>query len=300
MLGWLFNSTVPLSTLEKVWVERRMCHFAATFGLPRMLGASTIPPNDEFFPDPYDQSDEDARQVFLRICRFMRVDAAAFQFEVFDDPESLPQVEVLDRDGQKILRIARDHLADRERMIATIARHLAHDMLGGSLCLDGIANDIALVVDLLPVYLGLGVFVANATAPLYYDMPQYYAGSNPTWLSNRDGLLPSRMLGYALALVAYLQNEHSPPCTKYLRLDAATAFKTSLRYLQRTDDTVFKTHNPLIAGKTLSVQQLLKWLSHESSTFRMAALWEIDEHPLDQPAVVLRVRQLMADDDDDV
>ena len=59
------------------------------------------------------------------------------------------------------------------------------------------------------------------------------------WRIERQGYLPSRMVGYALALFAFVRGEERPEWTGHLRLDAAAALRAGLNYLRRTDDSLF-------------------------------------------------------------
>src|SRR5262249_4027732 len=133
------------------------------------------------------------------------------------------------------IRLAHAQLADPERLVATIAHELAHDILLGGQLIAPDAHDHDEVTDLVPVFLGLGVFAANAPV-----RERSYTESNWHFSQfSKQGYLTSRILGYALALYAFARRETKPGWASYLRPDAAEPLKSGLRYLLKTGDTLF-------------------------------------------------------------
>ena len=63
MLGWLFPRC-PVSTFDKVWVERRMLWLVDKFGLERLKNVAVIEPTPEFFPEPYAEDEARANLKF--------------------------------------------------------------------------------------------------------------------------------------------------------------------------------------------------------------------------------------------
>src|SRR5262249_51752236 len=82
MFGW-FQPTCPVPPVEKVWIEQRMAWLADEFGLQRFKDAVVTLPTPEFFPDPYEGSENDARQVFSRVCGYMGVDVGRIELGFF-------------------------------------------------------------------------------------------------------------------------------------------------------------------------------------------------------------------------
>jgi hypothetical protein len=60
MFGW-FPSTCPCDPAAKTWVEERLKWLSRQFGLHILLERPVILPTDEFFPDPYDGSQNAVR-----------------------------------------------------------------------------------------------------------------------------------------------------------------------------------------------------------------------------------------------
>src|SRR5262245_4619377 len=73
MFGW-FQPKCPVGPDEKAWIEQRMGWLVQQFGLDRMRRAQVILPTQEFFPDPYDGSEETVLCMVNRVCAYMEVD----------------------------------------------------------------------------------------------------------------------------------------------------------------------------------------------------------------------------------
>jgi hypothetical protein len=86
------------------------------------------------------------------------------------------------------------------------------------------------VTDLATVFLGMGVFTANATIRESYWTDGHFSG----WSIGRQGYMTQRMYGHALALFALARKEEKPSWASHLRPDVADAFAKGLRFLQET------------------------------------------------------------------
>jgi hypothetical protein len=174
-----------------------------------------------------------------------------------------------------VIRVAASQLGDPLRLLATLAHELALGQLIGRGLLDEEPADVGGVADLLSVFLGAGVFGANATISESYGQ----VGHVGWWVISRHGYLPARVFGYALALFAFVRGDEETAWTKHLRPDAAAAFRQGLSYLDRTGDTLF---HPDIAGKPRrpvpAAEQVIR-LESGSPSVRLATLWEIEEQP---------------------
>jgi HEAT repeat protein len=114
---------------------------------------------------------------------------------------------------------------------------------------------------------------------------------------SRQGYLPSRIFGYAFALFAFVRGELDPPWAKHLRLDAASALKKGLRYLQKTGDSLFhlqtiQRREPLARGEVIAR------LQNGSPSFRLATLWHVRERKLAERDVVMTVMDCLEDRDE--
>ena len=99
---------------------------------------------------------------------------------------------------------------------------------------DRLSSENELVTDLLTVFLGFGVIVANGTvlessvtSDGYYE---FQIGS--------QGYLSSKALGFALALFALHRGDIEHGWDGYLRPDARVPFQKGIRYLTKTKDAL--------------------------------------------------------------
>jgi hypothetical protein len=87
---WGFAPKLPVSDVERAWIDdgfRRLEHLV---GRRRMLDAQVVLPTPECFPDPYDGSEATVKMLFTRVCGYMHVDPRRINLEIFpDQPEQL-------------------------------------------------------------------------------------------------------------------------------------------------------------------------------------------------------------------
>lgn len=292
MFGW-FSAKCPVDTCEKTWAEWRMRWLADQFGIDRLLQAEVVLPTDQFFPDSYRGTVEDARRMMDRLGGYLAIDVQKIQLEVCPDVQLPGAAGHYDRGEQTFIRIAESQLTDPMRLVATLAHELAHEMLLGGGLLTADVPDHEWVTDLLPVFLGVGVFAANATV----SEDSGFSGGWSWWTVGKSGYLPARVFGYAFALFAFMRGEQNPTWAKHLRLDASSALREGLRYLRKTNDSLF--HPDTIRAKRLPqvASELVARLRTGSPSARLATLWEIGEQGATDPDVVTAVSQALADSD---
>jgi hypothetical protein len=295
MLGW-FGPKCPLDTAEKMWTEFRMRWLAGKLGIDRLLDAEVILPEERFFPDPYGGTPDYARRIFERVCGYMNLDPDRFDLEVLPDDSIRGAVGLYDHGERPRIVLAHSRLSDPERLVATIAHELAHDILLGGGLLTVQEADHEPLTDLVPVFLGLGLFLANAPVRdrSYSENRWHY------FTIDKQGYLPSRMLGYALALFAYVRRETRPGWADYLRPDAAEPLRAGLRYLTKTGDSLFHpdtAHQPV---NPPTEAEAIHRLRTGSPTVRAMTLCDVAR--LDAPPVGLvdAVVRCLRDRDTDV
>lgn len=127
------------------------------------------------------------------------------------------------------------------------------------------------MTDLAAVYLGLGVFVANAVVRATTEQGGHACHCGPRQIEH----LPARMVGYAMALFAHVRGEARPAWKTYLRLDSLVAYRHGLTYLHRTGDSLFTAANANREKRETPTTELLQQLNTGSGSARVAALWEL-------------------------
>ncbi len=231
-----------------------------------------------------------------RVCGYMGVSPEEIDFQVLNDEEmpgaagqfepaparSAPsdldfqipadpaKPETAGQPPPGVVRIAASQLEDAESLVATVAHELAHAILARRKALEG-EPDREWVTDLLPVFQGLGVFLANATL----RESSVRGGRGRWWSLRKHGYLSAQTLGYALAMFAWIRREREPSWAKHLRLDAADTLRRGLRYLEATEDAAFHPSRPSARPGKLTVYQLVDQIREGSPSACVAALWEL-------------------------
>jgi hypothetical protein len=112
-------------------------------------------------------------------------------------------------------------------LVATVAHELGHVILLGGGLLSPQTSDHEPLTDLLAVFLGLGIFNANASGQFKQHQEERKYG----WSVKRLGYLPQQAYGYALAKFAREREENNPAWAKYLSTNVHAYFKQSTSWL---------------------------------------------------------------------
>jgi hypothetical protein len=254
-----------------------------------MLKARVVLPTEEFFPERYDADYPSVRRCLDRICGYMDVAPRRITLEVLPDDMMPNAAGWYQMRAKSNICVAESQLADPMRLMATLAHEVAHEILLRGEYLTGLEDDHEQTTDLLPTFLGVGIFGANATIR---------DGSGPTWWAvSRQGYLSSFVLGYAHALFAFVRGEASPDWAAHLRPDAKGTLSRGLRYLHKTGDSLIPPPEGVV-GSRPSVERVLAWLGHKSPTYRIAALWAVVSGWLAGPELLEPIVQCLRDRDD--
>jgi len=235
----LLEAACPVGEDDREWIDNTLRWLRENIG-PEGLTTTVILPTDEFFPGPYGGTRREQRTLVRRIAGWLRVDPArvvAGSANRYDDrrvfqstPPGVEQLHGHYRTASGRVFIDLDGLPDAPVQVVTaIAHELAHDRLppvAGPPSLDDEET-----IDLVLVYLGLGVFAANAA--LEYE--KHLQGTRVSFRVSRGGVLTEQMYGYALARYARMRHESSPAWAAYLDLNPRTYLRRAMRYLDRVD-----------------------------------------------------------------
>ena len=276
----LFAPKCPLEDpREKAWTELAMLWLAEQFGIDRLRTATVLTPTVDDFPDPYQGTDEEVESLMHRLCQHMQIDPGKLELQIHDAVKMPDAADIAEptEDGKAIIRVSQKHLLDLESLLASLSNELSLQLLQGQNRLKKETPNHEMLGDLLPVFLGLGVFGANATIreTIVPTGGRYY-----TKQMNRQGYLPSQNFGYALALFAWIRGETKPAWAKILRLDARNVFHNSLKYLRKTNDSLFRPDWTGTNRDGLSLPDLIDDLAGPYPGRHVAALWEIAERKL--------------------
>jgi len=230
----LFKIKPPIAPKEKAWTEFRMAWLAEKFGMSRLLETPTLSP--EYDGMPHVSNYEEAQLLLDFLRTWMKLDAAYVQLQVHGHVVAPDSIGTYEPEGDPtVVMIHEQDFEHRNVLVAAMAVGLARQAIAERGLQAELATDGGWTVELLPVFLGLGLFPANATVKdAYFD-----TGSWSSWSVSRRGNLPSRLFGYALALRAMVRGDTSTEWSASLRPDAQVSFEEGLRYLEKTKDTVF-------------------------------------------------------------
>jgi hypothetical protein len=235
---------LPVTEEERLWVDNAFHRLSRALGRSRMLDCDMVQPTDDYFPDPYDGTESALEPLIRRVCGFMRVDPSQIQLAVIPDSselvEMLPEFRLNSNDPaglhfganeeeHTLIGIKRSMLKDPLAAVATLAHELGHVILLGGGHLTREIEDMEPMTDLVTVYLGLGLFTANAARRFH----QFQDDRRQGWSMKRLGYLPEVVFGYALARFARERGEGNPDWTRHLSTNLKAYFRQSVTWLQR-------------------------------------------------------------------
>jgi hypothetical protein len=163
--------------------------------------------------------------------------------------------ELVDWDGQAqvppdpdVILLNPEEQTNPEALISRVACHLARRYLA-SLHPDQLETaELASLSELLPLYFGWGVFMAN----MALRTTQYTHGESHFWHHQKYTDSAARHFGVALAYRAWVRHDLPENLARALRPDARVPYLKTLKYLQRTGDSLF---DPLRKNSLFVLQQ---------------------------------------------
>lgn len=245
MFGW-FGPKCPVGPGVKRWTEMRMNWLAGQFGWDRLRNGRMILPTPEYFPDPFDGSEEAVQRLFDHTCGYMDVDPSRVEMRLRKPERASRFNPVLDKprpdwvglyDAQQektTVWIETASLDDPESLVATFAHELAHLHLLGGRRMAEEEEDMEFVTDLATVYFGLGIFGANTA----FREKSYRSATEYHWSVSYQGYLTYPMWGYALALFAWHRQETKPAWLQHLQSTVRAPCRDGIAWLPKNGDTV--------------------------------------------------------------
>lgn len=231
--------------LEK-WI--RWC--VAEFGRETALREIALP-TPAFYPAWYHGSTEQVGELVRRVCTVMQVDADDLTVRFFESEPAEPSRRhrsttvgtYHQEDGRPVIELDRRRTGNPAGLTAIIAHELAHVRLLGEGRITAREPDQEKLTDLVTVFLGMGVFNANAAytfAKTTHDWSALPMGDLTEKMLSGSFLAPAHLLGYlteqqlgyALACWCRLRGESDPAWAHYLDPTPGAQLKRSLAYLQ--------------------------------------------------------------------
>jgi len=231
---------------ERRWIDDNMRWLSGQFGSADQN--PVVLPTDEFFPGVYQGTDDDVCLAVDRVCAYMGVDATRISVDL-DDYDAGAEVRAglpayvhsthgvaghyRVVDGSPVITLS--NLRHKPlQLVATIAHELAHDRLIGEGRIDPDRPHGEPLADLTTVYLGMGLFTANAAFEFANlagldSSSGLGLGQHNRFSTSRLGYLTEPMFGYALAVYAHRRGESNPQWARYLDTNPRHFLRKALR-----------------------------------------------------------------------
>jgi hypothetical protein len=238
-----FRASLPVSDDERQWVDESFERLSRLLGRNRLLTCTVIEPTDQFFPDSYDQSDPALERLFSKVCKYMQIDRGRVEFATIPDSSEvfgeLPEFSFKsdghagvhfgeDTGNSPLIGIKRSLLKEPLTLVAAIAHELGHVVLLDDGHMSRQEEDMEPLTDLVTVYLGLGIFTANACQQFRKFRSDRYEG----WSTSRLGYLNQNIFGYALAYFAEQRGEVEPKWAAHLCTNVLSYYRKSVAWLR--------------------------------------------------------------------
>lgn len=239
----LFDAKCPVSAREQEWIEESMHWFRTEFG-DAPLTQPVVLPTVEFFPDCPPGPVTDIHAVVRQVCEYVTVDPKTIVVELHGGTGHADLARNVGlsyqssgaaghyrfEGGKSIISIDKAQAGNMVSLVATVAHELAHARLLGEGRILPTRSDHEPLTDLLTVYLGLGIFNANAR----FDFRASRIGDQGRswWSTSNLGYLTEPMFGYGLACFAWLRGEIRPRWSRYLDTNPRAYLKRGLRHLE--------------------------------------------------------------------
>ncbi|MEV0092249.1 hypothetical protein [Streptomyces sp. NPDC050738] len=246
------SDACPVPPGHQEWIETWMRWCVKEFGTAPLRKAVALP-GPELLPVGFEASQEQTEQLVRRVGAIMGADPDGITISLFESAPDDARSPLSSRDRHRTVGLYRkvDGRAQIELDIreaeeppvfaAVIAHELGHARLLGENRIEGLSVDGELLTDLVTVYLGMGVFTANAAyhftkasqgfsvVPLGDLTDRMLTGTRDA--SQRLGYLTDRQFGYALAYYSVLRGELDPAWAGHLNAGVRVVLRQGLRHL---------------------------------------------------------------------
>ncbi len=223
-------------------MDERFAWLQQEFG-SRPLGKRVVLPTPEDFPETYAPNRQGAEVLFTRVCRYMDVDRDRIDLQFYQTAAADGMAASFnpalhsgyalgtfqDYQDRVVITLETTRLDEPMQLVSTMAHELAHVHLLADGRLTADHPDHESLTDLLALYLGMGVFMANATI----HESHWRAGNMSGWAVGKRGYLSLPEFAYALALYTQARGEGNPKWIRHLRPDVRALFKSELKELER-------------------------------------------------------------------
>jgi hypothetical protein len=238
----LTKPKLPITAEQQSRIDDSFLRLAALLSAHRLLQATVVLPTPEYFPDPYDRSEVSLQRMFHRVATLMQVDPTDIDVKLFASGDDLTRDLVPFYSGatsgaaglyhhdpadRPRISINEGQLNDPMALVAVLAHELGHIILLRPGLIERDDPYMEPLNDLLTVFLGFGIFTANAA----FRFEQHSDNTSQGWSVRRLGYLSEKELGYALARFAYERGEGKPAWISFLSTNIASYLKRAAAWL---------------------------------------------------------------------
>ena len=238
----LTKPKLPITEDQRDWIDRSFVRLGGLVGAHRLFEAEVILPTPEHFPDHYDRSEAALERMFHRIAARMQVNPTEVEVTLFASEDDLTNSLVPfyssrgsgaaglyhhDPSSKQRISIDEFQMKDPMTLVAVIAHELGHVILLRPGLVDREEADMEPLNDLLTVFLGFGVFTANAA----FRFEQHQDGGSQGWSARRLGYLSEEQFGYAMARFAYEREDAKPKWPSFLSTNIKSFMRRSVAWL---------------------------------------------------------------------
>ncbi|MGI9516198.1 MAG: hypothetical protein ACR2NP_04065 [Pirellulaceae bacterium] len=226
----LLPTRFPLTTAEKVEIEYHLDWLLRHFGAEPIYDRQPFTPVDPQFRVFATRAGIDLEQALEWVRELLPFDTDGCELVLMADGETCP-------DHPDMIKITAHEATDHEELVAHIACHLSARYLH-RLPQHKLERTIPdRLMDLIPVYFGLGILCANTAL----KFSQYSVGESAYHHYRKSRSVEARVFGSTLAYLAGEREERKIAWARYLTPDARVPFKQTLRYLRKTNDSLFSS-----------------------------------------------------------
>lgn len=218
------------------WLEGE---FGEVAGYPRR---TLVLPRPGFFQNGGETGHALALRIFADVKDYCGMSDWPVELVADDDPHAAPAARSLVsvvpqryaagrfvvEDDRVQITYATAQLRQPEQLVATFSHELAHYLHAAAKTPPPCeADEYEFLTDLTSVFLGFGVFAANAR----FQFEQFQDGLTQGWQSSRSGYLPETDLVHALALYLRLAGAEAEPAASCLKPHLGPLLHRALRTL---------------------------------------------------------------------
>lgn len=249
------QDTCPVDPRQQAWIESKMRWLRNEFGAQAARG-ELARPGPRFYPADYQGTDEQILGLVARVEQIMGVEPGRVTPRLFDgEQERAADAKKLTtrsakhtvgryrlRDGREYIEIDSTKADDPLVLTAIIAHELAHARLIGE-DRDARSEDHEKLTDLTALYLGMGVFMANASISFKQtahgfsveplgDLSERVLLGQGDFQYHQLGYIEEADYGYALGCLCGIRGETDPEWAGALDPGIRVLLRRTLNYFR--------------------------------------------------------------------